>query len=685
MMSVSTLGQVPCQFSLDERLNLLDTSPAQSLWEAIPVSARPIFEWGILQAMQQGEWHGECEALPVCIQRLLEPSWGFAISWGENSSHSPRFPLVSTRFVSTRSTPLAAPLDNFFALSSDLLCEIEMPDGNLRVVNPAWERLLGWNESTLLYKRLWDFVHPDDKDSLRTALQNAYQKESEGELLVCQMLQANPQKTASAVPTVRYIQWSFAPSGQGGPLYGTGRDVTENQIREQQILWQLHHDELTGLLTEEFFVESLKQQMAIAARRGNLVGLLYIDLDRFKPINDNFGHDVGDEALRIVSHRLQVTLRAEDVLSRLHGDEFAVLLPTIPTPREAVVVAQKILAAIQTPFTLEGHEMVISASIGVAIAPMDGDTPEQLVKNADTAMYRAKQAGRNGVVLYSSEMDEVQKERFERMLLESHLSSAIERKELQLHYQPLVASKDNRLAGFEALIRWKSEAIGSIAPAKFIPIAEDTGMIIPIGKWVLSEAIAQAKEWQTMGISVQIGVNLSPRQLLEDDLVPLLKQMLQEADLAPGTIDIELTESAFSVLGTKVEQVLRELKSVGVTISVDDFGTGYSSLSYLPRLPVDRVKIDRSFIQNIMGNPLDEAVVRHVIDLAHTLGMEVVAEGVEHADQRQKLSVMGCDILQGYFYGKPVPASEIPLLLGMDSPSIASNTSNNASKLVSAK
>jgi diguanylate cyclase (GGDEF)-like protein len=386
-----------------------------------------------------------------------------------------------------------------------------------------------------------------------------------------------------------------------------------------------------------------------------------LDLDRFKTINETLGHGAGDELLRAAAARLTTALREEDTVARLGGDEFLFLLPELDDIEDAARVARKILTELDAPFSLRGHELHVTASIGIAMFPLDGGDAGTLIRHADTALYRAKEQGGNRCQLYAPAMNAIA---FKRLVLENSLRRAIEREELRLHYQPLVSLQDGTFVGVEALARWQHPELGLVSPAEFIPLAEETGLIVPLTHWVLGTACRQMKEWQEAGLELMtVSVNISAQRFREANLPEAVSDALASSGLDGRHLCLELTES---VLMEDVEETiatLLELKKLHVKISIDDFGTGYSSLSYLKRLPIDTLKIDQSFVRNMPADGDDAAIAMLIISMAHSLNLSVVAEGVETEEQMQLLRSQECDVMQGYLVSRPRPGAEITEML----------------------
>jgi diguanylate cyclase (GGDEF)-like protein/PAS domain S-box-containing protein len=432
----------------------------------------------------------------------------------------------------------------------------------------------------------------------------------------------------------------------------------------QQLEYHAGHDILTGLPNRALLQDRLNQAIAFASRYCYPIWILFLDLDRFKFVNDSLGHNAGDTVLNTVAARLQSAVRETDTVARLGGDEFVLVLPERMDERLTSNVVQRIMDTIAGPLTVEGHEFVLGCSIGIAAYPGDGADPETLIRNADLAMYRAKETGRNNFQFYTAAMNE---RLLERLRIEGDMRTALERKEFVLHYQPQIDLCSGRTVGMEALIRWQHPTLGMVPPLRFIGLAEETGLIIPIGDWVLRTACAQAKAWQRAGFpDLCVAVNLSARQFAQNDLVESIASALQESGLAPRYLELELTESlVMSDIDGAIE-ILRALKDLGVHLSLDDFGTGHSSLSYLKRLPIDTLKIDQSFVRDITHAPDDEAIVASIISLAHNLKRRVIAEGVETKEQLSYLRRHGCTQIQGYYFSKPVSAESFERLLQQD-------------------
>jgi diguanylate cyclase (GGDEF)-like protein/PAS domain S-box-containing protein len=444
-------------------------------------------------------------------------------------------------------------------------------------------------------------------------------------------------------------------------LIGSLLDITERKEAEKTIEHLAFHDPLTGLPNRLLFMDRLNQAIARAHRHHECFTVMFLDLDRFKTINDSLGHTAGDTALKEVGKRLETCLRETDTVSRFGGDEFNILLTQTSHEEEIELVAHKILKTLAWPYDINGHEAFMSCSIGIAIYPKDGSETTALVKNADTALYRAKDLGRNNFQFYSSSMNS---RALERMAMESSLRRMFERQELRVHYQPQINLKDGRISGLEGLVRWEHPVGNLIAPSVFVPLAEETGLIVPMGEWVLQAGCYQLKTWLDAGFPpMRLGINVSAHQLQKKDFAELVMQVLKECDLPPKYLNLEITESVIMHNMHEAFETLRKLRAVGITISIDDFGTGFSSLSYLKDLPADHLKIDRAFVQNLPFSNNEANIARHIIQMAHGLNLQVIAEGVENHDQLEFLREAGCDEIQGFLISRPLPAEEITELL----------------------
>ncbi len=471
---------------------------------------------------------------------------------------------------------------------------------------------------------------------------------------------------------------SYAVDGRVVRMHGTLQDVTERRRAEAEIQRLAHFDSLTGLPNRKFFRDHLERTVGRAQRKGGRIAAMFLDLDRFKRINDTLGHAAGDVLLNEVARRLNLCVRAGDTLTRddvlkpgdddsatgqiarLGGDEFTIALDAIGSPPDAAKVARRILAEMARPFEIEGQELVVTASIGISVFPDDAADADTLLKNADAAMYRAKEQGRNNYQFFAKEMNT---ETYEKLTLEGELRRALSRNQFLLHYQPKFDVRSGRIVGVEALLRWQHPRWGLLPPEHFVPIAEDVGLIVPIGAWVLETACAQLRAWHKDGIrNLNMAINLASPSFREPDLVTRVAAALEHSAIAPQRLIIEVTESIL-MHDTGAIVTLGRLRDLGVKISIDDFGTGYSSLSYLRKFPIDQLKIDRSFVKEMTENAHDAAICSAIVSLGHSLKLEVVAEGVETARQARVLMEQGCRLMQGYFFSRPMAAADLAPLL----------------------
>jgi len=434
-----------------------------------------------------------------------------------------------------------------------------------------------------------------------------------------------------------------------------------HKVAEQNLARLTDYDALTGLPNRSLFRDRLEHAMNRTARSSELLAVMLLDIDNFKTINDTLGHNLGDMLLQVITGRLQCCVLEDDTLARLGGDEFAIVLEGLAEIDEAAAVAQKIVDAFAHPFMLDGQEIYVTPSLGITIYPLDGNDSGGLLKNSDTAMYRVKEYGRNHYRFFTADMNALAMERF---AMEGGLRRALERGEFVLYYQPQIDIKSGRMVGVEALLRWNHPERGLVQPNEFISLLEETHLIIPVGEWVLRTACSQSRAWQDAGLPpLRMGVNLSACQFRQENLVEMIDGILLETGISPMLLELELTEGMLMQNTAETSATLARLKSKGVLIAIDDFGTGYSSLAYLKRFPIDRLKIDRSFVQDIGTDANDAAITVAIISLGRSMGMNVIAEGVETGELLEFLGVQQCDEYQGYYFSRPVPAEEIALLL----------------------
>lgn len=522
--------------------------------------------------------------------------------------------------------------------------------GILLYASDASRRLLGYEPSELVGRFFYDFVFDADRDEVRHLSSLIHES---GPTTFAYRVEKKDGSLVWFETTSRSVRDVL--TGRIREVVGVSRDVTERKRVEEQIEYQAYHDALTGLPNRRLFRDRLTVALAHARRMKHPLAVMFLDLDRFKVVNDTLGHSTGDELLKTVGTRLQASLREEDSIARMGGDEFTILLADLKTTDDSAKIAQKVLDTVAQPLKVDGTELFVTTSIGIALFPSDGDTAEALLANADHAMYRAKDAGRNSYQMFTPAMNN---RALERLSLENDLRHALDRGELELHYQPQINIASGRVTGVEALLRWNRPGFGLVGPKDFIPIAEETQLIVPIGEWVLREACRQARDWRSIRPGgFRMAVNLSPRQFQHSDLPHVIASALELSGIAPHDLELEITESLAMQNTTRTIATLQRLREMGVQIAIDDFGTGHSSLNYLRSFPIDSVKIDQEFVQEIEGSEADRAIVSAVIGMARGLRLRVTAEGVETEGQLAFLREQGCEDVQGFLFGEPVPAS----------------------------
>ncbi|MBI1422520.1 MAG: EAL domain-containing protein [Gammaproteobacteria bacterium] len=529
-------------------------------------------------------------------------------------------------------------------------------DGIIEYVNPAFTKTTGYRREDVIgkkpamlrsgkhepefYQRLWETI-------LRGEVFN--------DVFI------NARKDGSIYYEEKYITPIRDQRNHITHFISTGNDISERMRVQERLHYMAHHDALTKLPNRNLFLDRLRQAMARARWHKRLIAVMFLDLDRFKTINDSLGHQVGDQLIVQLTQRLSSGVRAGDTIARFGGDEFAILLDDIASEKDISQLAKKVLDTMVPTFVIEGRELYITASIGVSIFPNDGEDSETLLRNADVAMYRAKELGRNNYQFYSNEMSA---RAFERLTLENSLRHALKRMEFSLLYQPQMEIRTRRIVGVEALLRWQHPELGQILPGDFIPLLEETGLIIEVGDWVLKSALQQAAQWHHAGYDfLKMSINLSGRQFNNPDFITALQSTIQNAGVDPKTIELELTESMLMRNASKTISALNTLHQLGVTIAVDDFGTGYSSLNYLRRFPISTLKIDRSFLRDVIEDSDDRAITTAIIVMAQSLNLIVVAEGVETEEQLIFLQSLDCHQVQGNLCSSPVDASVISRLL----------------------
>ncbi len=533
---------------------------------------------------------------------------------------------------------------------------ITSASGIIEFVNPAFERCTGYRYAEVIGCDWHMLCTPDSNAALDRLTEESL---SSGQSWCGELSSKRKDGSISVEDTT--ITPIRSEMGAIENYISIKRDITERKQYEAELNQLAHHDVLTGLPNRLLFSDRLTQRLSDCRRNGDRLAVMFLDLDRFKLVNDSLGHNAGDMLLKQVSERLKLVLRDVDTVARMGGDEFTLIMPNVKNIDDASIPARRILEIMSDSFMISGHEMYLTTSIGISLFPQDGSDVESLVRAADTAMYHAKESGRNTFRFYTEALNVAA---MERMTLENSLRKAIERNELLAHYQPRIHMQTGEILGAEALVRWMHPDLKLIPPAQFIPLAEETGQIVAIGEWMLKTACTQNKAWQDAGLPrISMGVNVSCRQFQLADIVGMVSRSLQETGLQPEYLDLELTESTLMMNPEHAVKVLGTLKDMGVHISLDDFGTGYSALSHLKHFPIDTVKIDRSFVQNITTQSDDSAIAQAIVAMAHSMNLTVVAEGVETLEQLNCLRAMGCDEMQGYFVGRPVPAEELEQIL----------------------
>ncbi len=524
-------------------------------------------------------------------------------------------------------------------------------NGIAEYVNPAYEQKTGYCSDEILgkkpnivksdmhdkefYKKLWNTIL--DEKTFRDVFIN---RRKDGSLYY-------EEKTITPIKNEQGVVTHFV---------ATGKDITERMEAQERYQHLAHHDALTDLPNRILLLDRMQHALAQALRSDWLVAVLFLDLDRFKTINDSLGHSIGDKLLMAVTKRLQQCLRESDSIARIGGDEFSIILENIHEIHDVTVVAKKILGTIAQPFLIEEYEVYVTVSIGITMFPFDDDDIESLLKNADTTMYRAKASGGNTFEFFTAEMS---KDVAKRMAMENRLRHALEQDEFVLHYQPRVDIRSGRITGAEALLRWHDKESGLVSPVEFIPMLEETGLILEVGEWVIRTACRDFKALENFNQSpLKVAVNLSCKQFQQKNLVEIIKNILNETGFTPNRLDLEITESLLVENIEMTVKILNKLHGMGIDIAIDDFGTGYSSLSYLKRFPIDHLKIDRSFIMDIANNEADTKLVKAIIAMAHSLRMDVVAEGIETSEQLEILRNLNCEEIQGYYFSRPLPLNE---------------------------
>lgn len=542
--------------------------------------------------------------------------------------------------------------------NSPLAIAIQDMDGRIRKVNGAFEKLFQFTEQEIVGCQWLECIVPVQQAS---EVQSLRDKRRRGETF---SLETSRKRKDGSLVHVYLLSFPIEINGLVEGSYLIYQDISERKHAEEQLLHQSFHDALTGFPNRALLLDRLQQILELTRERSfPLFALLYVDLDRFKAINDSLGPQAGDQLLSMVAKKLRQLVSGKDTVSRLGGDDFALLLTELEAPRQALTLAKRIQEEISAPVQLQQQQVVVSASIGIVVGPVAHDRPEFILRDAEIAMYRAKEMGRKRIKLFQSTMRE---QAAEVLRLENDLRLAVEREEFVVHYQPLICMRTGRVKSFEALLRWQHPTRGLVFPDEFIAIAEDSGLIVPMGMLALEQACVQVRQWQRAVpgyADLGVSVNLSARQFLQSDLIDRIDSAVESAELPLEHLELEITESVVMENAQSARVMLQRLKFLGVCLSIDDFGTGYSSLAYLQQLPLDTLKIDRSFVTRMDERPQDVEIVRAIVAMAHNLGKEVVAEGVETAVHARELAAMGCDYFQGYYFARPATAQQAEELL----------------------
>lgn len=584
-------------------------------------------------------------SINLTILDLREPAKGVVcvIQDIEQRKRSERSLLLARRAIESSSNGI-------------LICDMSLRDSPVVYVNPAFERITGYPADEIIGRNPHFLA---GKNLVQVGLEEIYaavREQRAGSVIL-----RNYRKDGSLFWNELSISPVRDESGSVTHFVGIFNDVTERIRYQEEIEHQATHDTLTGLANRTLLADRLDQAVVYAHRSGRLVAVLLLDLDRFKLINDGLGHNTGDTLLKIVAQRFASCIRKGDTIARLGGDEFVIILTDVAQEDDVAPIARKIIETLMLPLEIDGQEIFTTASIGISLYPKDGTDQEALLKNADTAMYRVKASGHNAYRFYTEDMNV---RSVEKLKLEADLRRALERGEFLLHYQPVISLGTGEITGAEALLRWQSGSRGMVSPADFIPLAEETGLILPIGEWALRAACLEGRRLLDRGLPpIAISVNVSALQLRQKNFATIVRDALDAAGLSPLLLKIEITESAIMHNPEEAVAILAGLKSLGVAISVDDFGTGYSSLSYLRRFSIDQLKVDRSFVKDVATDPDSATIARTIVALAHNLRLDAVAEGVETPEQLAFLEDIGCDRFQGFLFSRPVPATDLYRLL----------------------
>lgn len=640
LVVVDDLGQL-CYVNRAAEL-LFSSSPDQleRLLQAFPKSEDRVREWSLMT--------GDGRVIDFEVHQS-------GTEWGGQPAR-----LLSLRDITDRKDSqrelrlLKRSLD--YSYNGVVIADAKVPELPIIYVNPAFERITGYKQDEVIGRNC-RFLQQGERDELALEeIRQGLQQKRDVHVVL-----KNFRKDGSEFWNDLYISPVLDEGGEVTHFVGFQNDVSEQKRYELELSYNASHDRLTGLPNRAVFEDRLRQGCQISQRYDRHLAVVFIDLDRFKPINDSYGHLTGDKLLIEVARRIQQDVRPGDTVARLGGDEFIVLLPDLAREDDVVPVVERLMSSLALPYKVDELDLHVTPSIGIALSEGALLDPLNLIQQADLAMYRAKEEGRNNYQWYTSDLN---KRVVERLSLRNELQKALDQKHFELHYQPQVDARSGRVVGLEALVRWRHPVRGLIPPVEFISVAEDAGLMIPLGQWILETACAHISELARQGLrGLTMAVNISPLQFQRSNFVSSVHAVVDRYQLLPGMLEIELTESVLIENTEQAVECLQEIKGLGVRISLDDFGTGYSSLSYLKRLPIDKVKIDRSFVREVISNQHDAAITQAIIAMAHHLKLRVIAEGVETEPQIAFLMKNHCDELQGFYFAKPMPFSEIQTFL----------------------